>query len=66
MVIYDSDFGAYMCEICMLHYESEDLAKKCEAWDRLHDSCNLAIANRSSISSITTTNKPAIANLKNL
>ena len=47
MVVYDSDFGAYMCEICMLHYESEDLAKKCEAWDRLHDSCNLAIANRS-------------------
>ncbi|OJI06725.1 MAG: hypothetical protein BK997_05150 [Candidatus Micrarchaeum sp. ARMAN-1] len=47
MVIYDSNFGAYMCELCMLHYETEELAKKCEAWDRLHDSCNLAIASRS-------------------
>jgi len=36
-----------MCELCMLHYETEELAKKCEAWDRLHDSCNLAIASRS-------------------
>jgi len=47
MFIYDSDFGAYMCKLCMLHYESEELAKKCEAWDRLHDSCNLTIASRS-------------------
>ncbi|MCL5404458.1 MAG: hypothetical protein M1125_01285 [Candidatus Marsarchaeota archaeon] len=47
MVIYDAEFGAYMCEICMLHYNDKNLAKRCEDWDRTHNSCNLAIAGKS-------------------
>jgi hypothetical protein len=33
----------YQCEECSLHYENEDWAKKCEAWCREHNSCNLEI-----------------------
>lgn len=38
---------AYECKECGLHYESEDLAKKCEEWDKEHHSCNLKIARQS-------------------
>ncbi|MCL5680030.1 MAG: hypothetical protein M1465_01650 [Candidatus Marsarchaeota archaeon] len=47
MVVFDNKFGAYICERCLLHYESEELAKKCEAWDKEHNSCNMVVARQS-------------------
>lgn len=33
----------YQCEVCGFHYESKELAEKCEAWCKEHNSCNLEI-----------------------
>jgi hypothetical protein len=48
MVTFDSKSGLYMCRFCMLHYKTEELAKKCEEWDKEHNSCNFEIASQSS------------------
>ncbi|MCL4362850.1 hypothetical protein M1439_00160 [Candidatus Marsarchaeota archaeon] len=47
MVIFDSEFGAYMCERCNLHYNTSELARECENWDMHHNSCNLRISRQS-------------------
>ncbi len=47
MVVLEEGTGTYMCERCMLHYRSKGLAEHCEAWDAVHNSCNLAIAQQS-------------------
>lgn len=33
----------YECPACGLHYENESIAKKCEAWCKETNSCNLEI-----------------------
>ncbi len=33
----------YKCPECDLHYEGEEIAKKCEAWRKEHKSCNLEL-----------------------
>lgn len=33
----------YQCEECGFHYESKELAEKCEEWCKEHHSCNLEI-----------------------
>ena len=33
----------YQCEECGLHYEDEDIAKKCQAWCAETQSCSLEI-----------------------
>jgi hypothetical protein len=33
----------FQCEICGLKYPNKKLAKKCEAWCRNYNSCNLEI-----------------------
>lgn len=33
----------YQCEECGFHYKEKELAEKCEAWCREHQSCNLEI-----------------------
>lgn len=37
----------YECPICKLHFESKELAAKCEDWCTKNESCNLAIAKHS-------------------
>ncbi len=50
-----SDKQVYRCPECGLRYRSEELAKKCEAWCKEHNSCNLEI----SLLSIESEKKPA-------
>lgn len=33
----------YTCPECGLSYKDQELAKKCEAWCKEHNSCNLEI-----------------------
>jgi uncharacterized protein with PhoU and TrkA domain len=37
----------YNCDICGLHYNSQELAEECYKWCSKHDSCNLKVASRS-------------------
>lgn len=37
------DGKVYICPECGLSYEDQELAKKCEAWCKEHNSCNLEI-----------------------
>ncbi len=37
----------YTCPECGLSYLTKDLAKKCEAWCKKHNSCNLEITKNS-------------------
>lgn len=37
----------YTCPECGLSYREKELAKKCEAWCKEHNSCNLAITKNS-------------------
>lgn len=48
--------NAYECPECGLHYESEDIMKRCEAWCAEHKSCNLDIIKRSEESKSSKTN----------
>jgi hypothetical protein len=36
-------FAQYICKECGLHYESQDLVRKCQAWCAEFKSCNLDI-----------------------
>lgn len=42
-VIIEEDEKLYQCEACSFHYKEEELAEKCEAWCREHNSCKLEI-----------------------
>ncbi|RMD65745.1 hypothetical protein D6817_05490 [Candidatus Pacearchaeota archaeon] len=33
----------WQCEECGFHYETRDLAEKCEAWCKEHRSCSMEI-----------------------
>ena len=33
----------YRCEECLLYYDNEKMAKKCEEWGKNYSSCNLNI-----------------------
>lgn len=33
----------YQCEECSFHYRDKEWAKKCEAWCKEHQSCNIEI-----------------------
>lgn len=41
------DKKTYACSVCKLKYKDNEWAKKCEAWCRAHQSCNLEIIERS-------------------
>jgi hypothetical protein len=34
----------YVCDECLLKYESRELAERCEAWDRKYHACSIEIA----------------------
>ena len=38
-----SDKVLYQCPVCGLHYESEEVAKECEAYCTQHNGCSLDI-----------------------
>ncbi len=43
-MIQDKDQGAvFRCPECGLRYPNKELARKCEAWCREHQSCNIEI-----------------------
>lgn len=41
------DGQRYVCPECGLHYKSEEMMKKCEAWCAEYKSCNLDIIQHS-------------------
>ena len=41
------DKQRYVCPECGMHYESEEIMKKCEAWCAEYKSCNLDITKHS-------------------
>ena len=49
----------YTCPECDLSYKEKELAKKCEAWCKKHNSCNLEITKHSINKQSFSTNKMA-------
>lgn len=39
----DNNKILYVCKECGLKYEQKEIAEKCEAWCKEHQSCNLEI-----------------------
>ena len=37
----------YECSICKLHFETKNLADRCEEWCKNNNSCNMEIAGQS-------------------
>ena len=37
----------HRCDECLLYYKDKEIAEKCEAWCKAHNSCNLEITKQS-------------------
>lgn len=45
-IIKQKDKQLHQCEECGFHYKDRELAEKCEAWCKEHQSCNIEITSQ--------------------